>query len=57
VIGELYKATVKRHLRLAPPAENVAPDLVFPEPVVTHGRCFMWLRADIEAWMDRRPGR
>jgi hypothetical protein len=32
----------------------VAPDLVFPEPVVTHGRCYMWLRSDIEAWQRRR---
>jgi len=28
----------------------------FPEPVIEkgHGRCVLWLRSDIAAWMERR---
>lgn len=29
----------------------------FPAPVVVKGRCTLWLRADVEAWRDRRRER
>jgi predicted DNA-binding transcriptional regulator AlpA len=29
----------------------------FPNPVLEHGRCLMWLRSDIEKWMRHRAGR
>jgi len=29
----------------------------FPEPVITHGRCYMWHRGDIRRWMRQRTKR
>jgi predicted DNA-binding transcriptional regulator AlpA len=26
----------------------------FPQPVITHGRCYMWHRSDIQRWMRSR---
>lgn len=26
----------------------------FPQPVITHGRCYMWHRGDIARWMRKR---
>lgn len=26
----------------------------FPPPVLEHGRCYMWLRADIKQWLRGR---
>ena len=29
----------------------------FPLPVVQKGRCVLWLRADVERWVQRRSAR
>lgn len=29
----------------------------FPQPRVDRGRCVLWDRADVEAWLDSRDGR
>jgi hypothetical protein len=26
----------------------------FPEPVITHGRCYLWHRGDIRRWIRGR---
>lgn len=38
-------------------ATTVADSRRFPEPIVDHPRLRLWLRADVEAWLDtNRPG-
>lgn len=38
-------------------ANHVADRKGFPDPLINHPRLRQWLRADVEAWMDRnRPG-
>jgi predicted DNA-binding transcriptional regulator AlpA len=29
----------------------------FPQPVVTHGRCYLWHRGDIRRWIKTRSKR
>lgn len=26
----------------------------FPQPILTHGRCLLWLSGDVEAWVQSR---
>ncbi|MBL7493895.1 hypothetical protein I6A60_31245 [Frankia sp. AgB1.9] len=38
-------------------AQNIAGRRGFPLPVLDHPRLRLWLRGDVEAWMDaNRPG-
>lgn len=40
-----------------PRATQVVVTKGFPDPLVDHPRLRLWLRADVEAWLDRnRPG-
>jgi hypothetical protein len=38
-------------------AMEVANSKGFPDPLIEHARIRLWLRSDVEAWLDRnRPG-
>lgn len=52
LLGRLRGERVSREY-----AAKVANSKRFPDPLIDHPRLRLWLRVDVEAWLDRnRPG-